>query len=91
MNIYKLTNPHIGDYNFISSSTWDIYLGAVVYAETEEQARFIHPNTTFGEFNNGLVHDPHDEWCLPSEVIVKFLGTNKLQKESGVILVSQRM
>lgn len=91
MNIYKLTNPHIGDYSHVRNATWDIYTGAVVYAETEEQARNIHPDTEFGEFYTGLVHDPNDEWCLSSEVIVEFLGTNESQKEVGVILASQRM
>lgn len=91
MNIYKLTNPHTNDYSHVRNSTWDIYCGAIVYAENEEQARNIHPDTECGEFYIGLFHDPNDEWCSPSEVIVEFLGTNESQKEPCVILTSQRM
>ena len=91
MNIYKLINPHQNDYSHVDNSIWEIYIDAVVYAETEEQARNIHPDEEFGEFYKGVIHDPNDEWCFPSEVIVEFLGTNEFQKKAGVITTSSRM
>ena len=76
------------------SKHYNRYTGAVVAAETEEDARLTHPGSsgvwdgnawyTVGCFSKHLV-DP-TEWTDPEYVTVKLLG--ETNQESGVILAS---
>ena len=77
MNLYKISQD-VNDY-------YDTYDSAIVCAETEDEARMIHPS---GEEWNGSREKIFDTWCDVKDVQVKIIGAaaNNLQK--GVILAS---
>jgi len=83
MNIYLLTQK--------ISSGWDTYDSAVVIAENEEQAKYIHPSgadhewwvTTDDAINFSLM-----EWALPQDVKVELRGTITTDEKPGVVCAS---
>jgi len=81
MNLYK-----------ISRNNWmgfDIYTGAIVAAETAEDASKIHPNRRWGGINwieDSLSGLDWGEWVLPEYVRTEYIGTTHLDK--GVVLAS---
>ena len=62
VNIYKLLNPNPCSYGD--------YISSVVIADSEDEARLVHPN--------GAIYDTDEysfsDWCLPSEVSVSLIG-----------------
>lgn len=66
-------------------SGYDSYDAAVVAAETEDQAKTIHPNGAgvlpLNRYDSGWVHSPE---CVDCE----YLGEAKLGTECGVICAS---
>jgi len=85
MNIYKIS--HRDDLNH------EVYLEAIVIAESEDEARLMHPNdNAIWDGNKWESHqeswatDPNDSWCTPNEVKVKLIETDT----KGVILSSFR-
>lgn len=79
MNIYKISQTENNDY--------DTYDSAIVYAETKEDARVIHPRE--------MVFNRARSWMMsycwvdsPDKVIVEKIGETSLEVKSGVILAS---
>ena len=67
-------------------SDWDTYDSAVVVAETEEQAKLVHPG-------NYEVWDGTDEtyssWCASKDVHAEYIGEAKEgMKDRSVVCVS---
>lgn len=72
LNIYYIYQDENTDVN--------TYHAAVVVAESEEQAKEIHPD---GDW------DRVDSWCLePTDVKVKLIGKAKKNTEQGMVLSS---
>jgi hypothetical protein len=78
MNIYKLTNP---------KSNYGAYKSCVVVANSEEEARLIHPdsNDTFCTFqwnktnweykmNYETKYNRSNTWAAPNELTVRLIG-----------------
>jgi len=61
------------------------YDSAVVAAETEEEARMVHPSP-FKKDWDGIV-TMYDSWVAPQKVIVEYLGETS-RDISGVIVSS---
>lgn len=77
MNLYKIfQNVNID---------CDTYDTAIVAAESEEQARLIHPN---GDQWDGVSSHKPDSWCDSSDVKVELIGIAKEGTKQGVILAS---
>ena len=65
---------------------YDEYVGAVVCAETEEEARNIHPEIAKHMLDNkGYLATV---WVEPKDVIVEFICTAKEDIKKGVIFAS---
>ena len=65
-----------------ANNDWDTYDSAVVAAETEGEARNIHPDGCTVGWNNHT-------WCKsPEQVSVKFLGEAAQDVCAGVVLAS---
>ena len=60
---------------------FDTYDSAVVCANTEEDAKNIHPN-------GGVAGDSYIEWCSPAAVTVKYLGQAEGNLAAGVVCAS---
>ena len=80
---------------------WDTYDSAVVAAETEAEARHIHPQSDVfwkkeplkpGWFINGLYGATYGyddtSWVLPVDVTVEYLGTTERELPSPVVCSS---
>lgn len=76
MNLYLLSQTKVRGY--------DTFDSAVVAAESEEQAREIHPK---GEMWSPYTWDGWDtySWPNPKDVVVEFIGTAKEGTPVGVI------
>jgi hypothetical protein len=74
MNLYLLTRPD-GEY--------DTFGGAVVCAESEAEARGIHPGECWGK----EMTDPK-LWIPPDKVIVKLIGLAAPSITRGVVWAS---
>lgn len=77
MNLYKLTQDTIRGY--------DTYDSAVVSAETEEQARNMHPD---GITASGWELNAYPDWPKAEYVSVELLGTAVTGTKPGVIVAS---
>lgn len=76
MNIYKIWQTENNDY--------DTFDSAIVYAETEDEARNIHPNGIGWDHWLGI-----KSWASsPDKVMVEKIGETSLDVKSGVILAS---
>jgi hypothetical protein len=75
MNIYKISQTE--------NNRYDTYDSAIVYANTEEEARNIHPdgNVCWGDYRKRWVNSP-------DKVTVEKIGETNLEVKSGVILAS---
>ena len=82
MNIYRISQRKNNDY--------DTYDSAIVAAETEEEARQIHPESEWKFKNESLWNDsPYGTWCAkPEDVEVEYLGKADDKIEKGIILTS---
>jgi len=68
------------------NTTWDTYDSAVVAAETEDEARRIHPA---GDYWNRPEYEGLNGWCkFPEQVEVKLLGEAAPDIEPGIVLAS---
>ena len=65
------------------NNDYDTYDSAVVVAESEDEARRIHPD---GHKKVKEVSDEYDTWCGLADVQIKYLGETELPK--GVICAS---
>ena len=72
MKIYLLTNRQGG--------SWDTYSSAVVYAESKEEAKMVHPRDMVW---NGK---DKDSWCDAEEVEVTLLGETTEAALAGTVL-----
>lgn len=83
MNLYLLEqNVNTG---------YDTYDSTIVAANTEEEAKLIHPceykrNTAYSE--DLTEYEWMDDWCTPKDVQVTYIGTAKPGTNKGVILSS---
>jgi hypothetical protein len=77
MNIYKITQT--------VNRTYEVYLAAVVVAETEESAKHIHPDGEQNGFNKWYKQF-HNTWADPKDVKVELLGSAAPGVEKGVVL-----
>jgi hypothetical protein len=75
MNLYLIRND-------VNRRHFDVYRAAIVAAESEEQARYIHPD---GGKNGLPVHEWSYDWCDPQLVDVRLIGI-ATTNEVGVIL-----
>lgn len=59
------------------NDTWDTYDSAVVFAETEQDARMTHPNgyQKTGDLDWGGNEMSYGSWCDAEDVKVEYLGT----------------
>ena len=73
MNLYLLTQDEVTGY--------DTYDSVVVAAESEEEAKGIHPCAILGWRSSG-------DWCKIEDVQVELIGEAKKGTQSGVILAS---
>jgi hypothetical protein len=76
MNLYKISQTVNNDY--------DTYDSAVVAAETEDEARRIHPNSELREPE----WDPWHVWAPHDEIKVELIGTAAPGITKGVIVAS---
>jgi len=78
-NLYLISQDKNNDY--------DTFDSAVVCAESEEKARFIHPRN---ENWSGIEEEGRfeGEWCLAKYVKVKLIGEAAKDIEVGVVLAS---
>ena len=71
MNIYRISQSVNQDYD-----TWD---SAVVIAENEEQAKYMHPQKWAWDIYDDKTWDGQDEeysgWCPVEDVRVQLIGT----------------
>ena len=74
MNLYLISQ---------SAHSYYVYDSAVVAAESEDDARIIHPNG-YGEWSSNDLC----EWCTPEQVKVQHIGTANPGAERGVICAS---
>jgi len=81
MNIYLISQDQNDDY--------DTFDSAVVYAESEEQAKNINPNETSNDVFMDWTKTRFSPWCnSPEHVKVSYIGTNPDITEPGVICAS---
>lgn len=86
MNIYKLENFTVTGYN-----TYD---NCIVVANSEEEARQIHPaysDAHWSECNYIWLHEGWQlskTWCKPADVVVKLIGVTDLYDKPTIILSS---
>lgn len=67
---------------------YDTFSAMVVAAETEDEARRIHPLMSWFEREDPW-KDEHSLWASkPENVTVKLIGTAELDAEKGIILAS---
>jgi len=78
MKLYKLSQDE--------NDFYDTYDSVVVAAETEEEAKFIHPEETIIDW--GGIDGRLESWCNVDHVKVEYIGEAKGGTEKGVILGS---
>ena len=67
------------------NTSYDTYSDAIVAADTEDEARKIHPGGEYGNWDSPYGND----WCSsPKSVSVKYIGEAADDVESGVICAS---
>lgn len=66
-------------------SGYDTYDSAVVVANSNEEARNIHPSGDDGKWSESSIFPP---WCKPEDVIVTCIGVAAEGAERGVICAS---
>lgn len=79
MKIYKITQKVNNDY--------DTFDSAVVIAEDEVKAAFIHPNG-YDEVLNTNKELRYDSWCNYKDVEVEYIGEAKSDAVVGVVVSS---
>jgi hypothetical protein len=67
------------------NTAYDTYDSAVVAAETEEEAKTMHPQHLFKQYSWNKGWD-NNTWCNIKHVKVEYLG--ETDKQKGVILAS---
>jgi len=67
------------------NTSYDTYDSAVVAAETEEEAKTMHPQHLFKQYSCNQGWD-NDTWCNIKHVKVEYLG--ETDKQKGVIIAS---
>ena len=83
MKLFKLTQS----VNSIDDFNYDTYDSVIVAAETEDEARFIHPMNHIDDFKDwGGVDD--DTWADAKDIEVEYIGEAKEGTVKGVILAS---
>jgi len=68
------------------NTDWDTYDSAVVSAETEEEAKWIHPNKNVKW--DGKSYHRCDTWCSVEFVKADYIGEAKEGTDRGVICAS---
>ena len=76
MNLYLISQS--------VNNGYDTYDSAVVCAESEEEARSIHPNGDL-DWNGG--NGPYGTWCNKDSVSVQLIGS-AIDQQKGIILAS---
>ena len=79
MKLWKVTNNTVTGY--------DTYDAVIVAAETEEEARMIHPST-YEKNWDGKVSRSWAEWGAAKDNTVEYIGTTDREIPKGVILAS---
>lgn len=79
MNLYRI-------WQTTNQNDYDYFSAAIVAAESEEDARLIHPTAAGSSWgsNKNLV----ECWAKPEDVRVELLGTAKKGTKAGVIQAS---
>lgn len=78
MNLYRISQT--------VNNGWDTYSDAIVAAETEEEARHIHPG--IDRQANGYTYLAELTWAPPDQVTVELIGTALPTVKAGVICAS---
>ena len=76
MKLYKIYQE--------TNNNYDTYDSAIVVAESEEDAKTIHPNGSECHESSKL----YDSWVAKSDVFVEEIGIPNEKQERGVILAS---
>lgn len=86
MNLYLITQK--------TDREFDYYAGAVVVAETEEEARLMHPGIyprdEWLKWAGSELSWMLDSWTTPDKVIVRCLGVSDSSVKAGVVLSDYR-
>ena len=69
-----------------TNNEWDTYDSAVVCAESEEDAKTIHPQGL--DYKVGEEQERFDTWVMLSNVIVEYLGEAREDSERRIICSS---
>jgi hypothetical protein len=84
VNLYLISQSENNDYNTFDS--------AVVAAESEDEARAIHPESSWGHLSSAELWEQQAEFCgwasSPGNVCVKLIGTALEGQTAGVVLAS---
>ena len=78
MKLFKISQSVNIDY--------DTYDSAVVVAETEEEARMIHPADYMEDWDG--TYSDYDSWCAAKDVEVEYIGEAKEGTRAGIIVSS---
>ena len=65
---------------------YDTYDSVIVAADTEAEARMIHPSDYKKDWDGSC--SKYGDWCAAKDAIVEYLGYTDRQLPSGVILAS---
>jgi hypothetical protein len=65
---------------------YDTYDSVIVAADTEDEARMIHPSEYEKDWDGSC--SKQETWCAAKNAIVEYLGCTDRQIPSGVILSS---
>lgn len=83
MNLYLLEQ--------IVNTGYDTYDSTIVAANTEEEAKEIHPSVYKKDIicsDDLSIYNWAYDWCKPKDVLVTYIGTAKPGTNKGVILSS---
>ena len=81
MNIYKVSQTSNNDY--------DTFDSMIVIAESEEDARWMHPDKgSWDDFFCDPLDWLIDNWCWPEECTVELIGEALPGMKPGVVLAS---
>lgn len=78
MKLYKLSQD--------KNTGWHTWDAAVVAAENEDLARFVHPMKGFRSDWDG--NDNGEVWCNADDVVVEHIGEAKEGAKRGVVVAS---
>ena len=68
------------------NDVYDTYDSAVVCAENEDEARKIHPDECYNDWDGKC--EPFFDWCAAEDVRVEIIGTAANNLPKGIVVAS---